>query len=236
MTSRLRPTIARLAALPFDAHPGEKWVYGYGTDILGALVERVSGQSLEMFLSARIFAPLAMRDTHFYLPDSKAGRLTTVYSAGFRRTVDEGARYGRDDQSRGVSERPAQELLGRRRAALNGQRLRPVPPDAPQRGRTRRQADPQPAIREVDDRLAYRGIEFNPGQGFGLGFGVVQDVGERGLPGSVGEFGWGGAYHSTYWVDPAEKLVVVYMTQLLPAGTLDDQAKLRALVYQAIVD
>jgi CubicO group peptidase (beta-lactamase class C family) len=80
------------------------------------------------------------------------------------------------------------------------------------------------------------GITFRPGQGFGLGFSVVQDVGERGEPGSVGEFGWGGAYHSTYWVDPAEHLVVVYMTQVLPSGTLDDQAKLRALVYQAIVD
>jgi CubicO group peptidase (beta-lactamase class C family) len=64
---------------------------------------------------------------------------------------------------------------------------------------------------------------------------VVKDVGERGLPGSVGEFSWGGAYHSTYWVDPAEELVVVYMTQLIPAGSLDDHAKLRALVYQAIV-
>ena len=80
------------------------------------------------------------------------------------------------------------------------------------------------------------GIEFRPGQGFGLGFAVVEDVGARGQPGSLGEYGWGGAYHSTYWVDPAEQLVVVYMTQVIPSGTLDDQNKLRALVYQAIVD
>ena len=81
-------------------------------------------------------------------------------------------------------------------------------------------------------------IPFRPGQGqgFGLGFSVVTDLGARGLPGSVGEYGWGGAYHSTYWVDPQEELVVVYLTQLIPAGGLDDQGKLRALVYQALVD
>jgi CubicO group peptidase (beta-lactamase class C family) len=78
--------------------------------------------------------------------------------------------------------------------------------------------------------------ELSPGVGFGLGFSVVEDLGKRGQPGSVGEFGWGGADHSTYWVDPQEELVVVYFTQLLPAGNIDDHAKLRALVYQAIVD
>jgi CubicO group peptidase (beta-lactamase class C family) len=79
-------------------------------------------------------------------------------------------------------------------------------------------------------------LETEPGRGFGLGFSVVKDVGLRGIPGSVGEFGWGGAYHSTYWVDPKEQLVVVYFTQLLPNAGLDDHAKLRALLYQAIVD
>ena len=77
---------------------------------------------------------------------------------------------------------------------------------------------------------------FRAGQGFGLGFSIVENVGARGLPGSKGEYGWGGAYHSTYWVDPTEELVVVYLTQLIPAGGLDDQGRLRALIYQAIVD
>jgi len=75
-----------------------------------------------------------------------------------------------------------------------------------------------------------------PGTGFGLGFQVVEDLGARGEPGSVGEYGWGGAYHSAYWVDPVEDLVVVYFSQLIPANGLDDQARLRALVYQAIMD
>jgi CubicO group peptidase (beta-lactamase class C family) len=65
---------------------------------------------------------------------------------------------------------------------------------------------------------------------------VLEDVGARGTPGSVGELGWGGAYHSTYWIDPREALVVVHLTQLNPAGDVDDQRKLRTLVYQAIID
>ena len=79
-------------------------------------------------------------------------------------------------------------------------------------------------------------IDMHDGTGFGLGFSVVKDLGRRGVPGSVGEYGWGGAYHSEYWVDPHEQLVVVYFTQLIPAGDLDDHSRLRALVYQAIVD
>ena len=74
-------TVARMAALPFDAHPGERWVYGYNTDILGAVVERVSGQPLDVFLREAILEPLEMTDTHFYLPPTKADRLATVYSA-----------------------------------------------------------------------------------------------------------------------------------------------------------
>ena len=79
-------------------------------------------------------------------------------------------------------------------------------------------------------------ISFRPGQGFGLGFSVVTDLGARGVLGSLGEFGWAGAYHSTYWVDPEEELVAVYLTQLIPAIDMDDQNKFRALLYQAIID
>ena len=74
------------------------------------------------------------------------------------------------------------------------------------------------------------------GGGFGLGFGITEEIGWNGLPGSPGAYTWGGAYHSTYWVDPAEELVVSYMTQVIPAQGLDDHQRLRALVYQALVD
>jgi CubicO group peptidase (beta-lactamase class C family) len=79
-------------------------------------------------------------------------------------------------------------------------------------------------------------VDYNAGQGFGLGFSVLEELGTRGSLGSEGEFGWGGAYHTTYWVDPREELIVVHLTQLVPAGNVDDQAKVRNLVYQAIVD
>lgn len=81
-----------------------------------------------------------------------------------------------------------------------------------------------------------RTIPYNPGQEFGLGFSIVKDVGAYGSPSSAGEFSWGGAYHSTYWVDPKEQLVVVYFTQMIPATGLDDFGKLRAMVYASIVD
>jgi CubicO group peptidase (beta-lactamase class C family) len=91
-------TIARLAKLPFDAQPGEQWVYGYGTDILGALIERVSGETLDGFLRARILTPLGMNDTHFYLPESKRDRFAVVYSSkdsgGLERAADPGGMVG----------------------------------------------------------------------------------------------------------------------------------------------
>ncbi len=86
-------------------------------------------------------------------------------------------------------------------------------------------------VNHIGERFAW-----DRGTGFGLGFSVLEDVGLRGSVGSVGEYGWGGAYHSSYWVDPAQELVVVYLTQVIPAAGLDDHAKLRALIYAAIID
>ena len=228
-------TIKRMAALPFDAHPGEKWVYGYNTDILGAVVERVSGQSLDDFLHETILEPLGMSDTHFYLPPGKADRLTTVYSAtptGLKRAPDPGLGVGQGHYLKGprVSFSGGAGLLSTAdnyarflQMMLNGGTL-----DG------RRVLSRKTVELMTADHL--RGIEFTAGQGFGLGFSVVTDVGARGLPGTVGEFGWGGAYHSTYWVDPEEGLVVVYLTQLIPAREIDDHGKVRALIYQALMD
>ena len=229
-------TVARMAALPFDAQPGEKWNYGYSTDILGALVERVSGQTLEEFLRARVFEPLGMKDTHFYLPESKADRFAVVYSAkesgGLERAPEPGGMVGQGAYVKGPRKSfsggagllsTANDYARVLSMLLNGGEL-----DG------RRLLSRKSVELMTADHLA--GVPYREGLGFGLGFEVVKDLGARGKPGSVGEFGWGGAYHSTYWVDPKEQLVVVYFTQLIPARGLDDQDKLRALVYQAIVD
>jgi CubicO group peptidase (beta-lactamase class C family) len=229
-------TVARMAALPFDAQPGERWVYGYSSDILGALVERASGQSLDEFLRARIFDPLGMKDTHFYLPESKAERFAVVYSAkeagGLERAAEPGGMVGQGAYVKGPRKSfsggagllsTANDYARFLSMLLNGGEL-----DG------RRLLGRKSVELMTVDHL--NGVSYREGQGFGLGFTVVKDLGSRGQPGSVGEYGWGGAYHSTYWVDPKEQLVVVYFTQLIPARGLDDHDKLRALVYQAIVD
>ena len=229
-------SVARIAALPFDAQPGDRFVYGYSTDILGALVERVSGQPLDEFLRARVLDPLGMVDTHFYPPEANRDRVATVYSATAAGTVERAPTPGHMVGQGAYLEGPRRSfsagagLLSTARdygrflqmllngGVLNGHRVL-----------SRKTVELM-----TTDHLD--GLTFRPGQGFGLGFSVVEDLGARGLPGSMGEFGWGGAYHSTYWVDPAEELVVVYLTQLIPARGLDDHGKLRALIYQAIVD
>jgi CubicO group peptidase (beta-lactamase class C family) len=229
-------TVARMAALPFDAQPGEKWIYGYSTDILGAVVERASGQTLDEFLRARIFEPLGMKDTHFYLPESKAERFAVVYSAkesgGLERAPEPGGMVGQGAYLKGPRKSfsggagllsTANDYARFLSMLLNGGEL-----DG-KRLLSRKSVE----LMTVDH---LDGKPFRDGQGFGLGFSVVKDLGARGQSGSVGEYGWGGAYHSTYWVDPKEQLVVVYFTQLIPARGLDDHDKLRALVYQAIVD
>ena len=228
-------TLARMASLPFSAHPGERFVYGYNTDILGAVLERVSGQPLDSFLREAILEPLGMEDTHFYLPPNKVGRLATVYSAtdsGLKRAPEPGLGIGQGHYVKGprVSFSGGAGLLSTAKdyarflqMMLNGGSL-----DG-RRVLSRKSVE----LMTVDH---LNGIPFRAGQGFGLGFSVVTDLGARGQPGSLGEFGWGGAYHSTYWVDPQEGLVVVYLTQLIPANGLGEHSKLRALVYQALTD
>jgi CubicO group peptidase (beta-lactamase class C family) len=175
-----------------------------------------------------------MNDTYFYVPESKKDRVATVYSLGatgrIQRTPDQG---GMVSQGSYVS--------GPRRSFSGGAGLVSTARDYARFLQMMLNGGELDGVRllsratvELMTSNHLRGIAFNDGQGFGLGFSVVTDVGARGTPGSIGEFGWGGAYHSTYWVDPKEQLVVVYLTQLIPAGDIDDQAKVRALVYAAL--
>jgi len=229
-------TVTRMAALPFDAQPGEKYIYGYNTDILGVVVERASGQSLDEYLRTRIFEPLKMRDTHFYLPPAKADRLATVYSATPNGKIERAPTTGTMVSQGAYVEGPRKSFSGGAgivSTAGDYARFLQMMLTGGELEGARILGRKTVELMTVDHIGA---LETEAGRGFGLGFSVVKDVGLRGIPGSVGEYGWGGAYHSTYWVDPREQLVVVYFTQLLPANNLDDHAKLRALVYQAIVD
>ena len=241
----IRETVRRMAALPFDAQPGARWIYGYATDILGAVVEVASGASLNEFLRTRIFEPLGMADTHFYLPPEKEDRLAVVYAAGeggLSRAPDPGGMVGQGAYLEGPRASfsggagllsTASDYARFLQAMLNGGELdgaRVLSPKSVELMTVDHLGGL--LVRNATETGTLFGRER--GVGFGLGFRVVNDLGARGAPGSAGEYGWGGAYHSSYWVDPVEELVVVYLAQLVPAGVLDDHARFRALVYQAI--
>ena len=229
-------TVERMGNLPMDAQPGESFIYGYATDILGVVIERASGMPLDEFLRVEILEPLGMVDTHFFVPPDKAERLTVVYSvtedSGMERAPDPGHMVGQ-----------GMYLEGPRKSFSGGAGLVSTPGDyarfleALRRGGTldgARILSPKTVELMTVDHVhdAWQG----DGGGFGLGFGITEEIGWNGLPGTPGAYAWGGAYHSTYWVDPVEELVVSYMTQVIPAQGLDDHQRLRALIYQALVD
>lgn len=226
--------VSRMASLPMNAQPGSAFVYGYNTDILGVVVEKVSGRSLADFLRAEIFEPLGMDDTYFFVPPDDGDRLTAVYGSGDGELVRAPAT--------GTMASQGHYLEGPRVATSGGAGLVSTAADyarflqmmlnGGELGDARILA-PATVRLMTSDHL--RGLQLGPGEGFGLGFYVIEDVGARGLPGSRGEFGWGGAYHSSYWVDPVAGLVFVYLTQINPAGPIDDHAVLRAMVYAALV-
>jgi CubicO group peptidase (beta-lactamase class C family) len=230
--------VDRLAALPMDAQPGEKYVYGYNTDILGVVVEKVSGMTLADFFQKRITGPLGMGDTQFYLPPAERARLTAVYAAKddgrIERAPDGMPGQGhyvdgpRQAYSGGAGLLSTASDYGRFLSMLlNGGEIEGV-----------RLLSPKTVELMTTNHVGTLFAEAwpgNDGMGFGLGFDVIEDPGASGRYGSPGAFGWGGAYHTTYWVDPEEKLVALLMVQLLPAGESDLQRKFRTLVYQSIV-
>ena len=238
----IRETVRRIAALPQNSQPGENFVYGYNTDILGAVIEIVSGQPLDQFLSENILNPLHMHDTYFYVPEDKVERIATVYSlkgdkitrAADPGQLENGSHIGQGQYTSG----PRKSFAGGAglvSTAQNYGRFLQMVLNGGELNGTRILGRKSIELM-TQNHIGAISLLGQSGVGFGLGFQVVTDLGEFGQMGTLGEFGWGGAYHSTYWIDPKEKLVVVYLTQLIPANDIDDAAKLRSLIYQAIVD
>jgi CubicO group peptidase (beta-lactamase class C family) len=228
-TMPIGDVIKNLATLPFDAQPGEKFIYGYNTDILGYVVEVASGLSLADFVARKIAPPLGMVDTHFFLPESKVARFTPVYGAEEKGGLKliENARdnfYVKGPRlcyAGGAGLLASAEDYARfLQMLLNGGELQGVRLLSP---------------KTVELMIADHAGTLYKEQAFGLGFWITDRLGQNGQPGTVGAFGWGGAYYTTYWVDPVEKMVCVLMTQLLPAGKIDMQAKFKTMVYQAVV-
>jgi CubicO group peptidase (beta-lactamase class C family) len=225
--------IDKLAALPFAAQPGERWVYGYNTDILGNVIERVSGQTLADFIDARIAGPLKMVDTSFFLPAGKESRLAAVYGVGADGTI-----------ARGEDGHPGQGayIHGPRVAFSGGAGLLSTAQDYARFMQMMLNGGELEGVRLLSPTTVklmtsnHVGTLYQNGAlGWGLGFEVVEQTGRAPRYGAAGEFSWSGAYHTTYWADPAEKLVVVFMSQLLPAGQAGLTSRVRTLVNQAIV-
>jgi CubicO group peptidase (beta-lactamase class C family) len=224
--------IEKLASLPFDQQPGEAYVYGYNTDILGHVVEKASGLSLDEFFRTRIFTPLKMHDTHFFLPVEKRDRFAVNYATWpdgtFVRADDKGRHQGAYVDGPRAAFSGGAGLLSTAndyarflQMLLNGGELEGA-----------RILSPKSVALMTSNHV---GSLYQQGNfGFGLGFEITEHLGRSGRPGSVGEYGWGGAYGTKYWVDPEEKLVVVFMTQLMPAVRVDMQERIRALLYGAI--
>lgn len=226
--------IADLTTLPLEFSPGDRWNYSVSTDVLGVVVERLAGQDLEGVFRDRIFAPLGMVDTGFVLPDAKADRMTDAWrlnETGVREIADLGARSGWRREGRfysgggglvsGVADyhRFARMLL--RGGELDGVRL--LQPDtvaAMRRNHLPGGGDLASLSSALFSEADYQGV------GFGLGFAM-------GL--KQGEYYWGGLFSTYFWIDPVERLIGIFMTQLLPSSAYPVRAQLRAGVADALV-
>jgi CubicO group peptidase (beta-lactamase class C family) len=221
----------RLGTLPFVAQPGEAYVYGYNTDVLGCVVERVSGQTLDQYFKARIIDPLGMTDTFFYVPGNKRDRLAAVYASVEGKAVRapegskgqghyiEGPRRGFSGGAGLVSTaRDYARFLEmiRRNGEIDGKRL----------------LSPRSVALMRTNQVGQ--LHSPDGLGFGYGFQTVERYGANGME-TPGSFGWGGAYGSTYRVDPKEGLVTVLMIQLMPNQS-DVRERFASMVYQALLE
>jgi CubicO group peptidase (beta-lactamase class C family) len=223
----------RLATLPFVSQPGEAFVYGYNTDILGCVVERVAGAPLDEVIRSRITGPLGMKDTEFYLRPANRGRLTAVYASGPDMKITRAP-----DGPKGQGD----YVDGPRRSFSGGAGLLSTARDYARFLEMLRNGGVLDGVRILSPKTValmttnQTGTLYSQtGQGFGLGFSVLEQPGADGRIESVGTFGWGGAYGSNYEVDPKERLVLVFMIQLLPSRSGVPQ-QFPTLVYQALVE
>ena len=225
-------TMERLGSLPFTAQPGESYVYGYNTDILGCVIERASGMPLDRFLAQRITGPLRMQDTQFYLPPADRQRLAAVYASG-----PDGLITRAPDGARGQGH----YVDGPRKSFAGGAGLLSTAKDYGRFLEMIRNGGALDGARILSPRSValmttnqVGTLHSATGLGFGLGFETTDRYGAAGLA-SVGSYGWGGAYGSSYRVDPDARMVMLLMIQLLPSAS-DITAKFPTLVYQALMD
>ncbi|MEM1249230.1 MAG: serine hydrolase domain-containing protein [Acidobacteriota bacterium] len=246
MNPNLEDFVAKLGKIPLQYDPGTRWHYSVATDVLGRLVEVVSGKNFEEFLDERIFTPLAMDDTSFTVPKNKTDRFAVLYapkgtqesenaflsrnqskelvpSGEFaNRNFQEGATF---QSGGGGLVSTASDYMRFSQMLLNGGALEG------QRILSTKSVEHMSRNHLGDIPMGFG----RTGTGFGLGFGVVLDVGVAGELGSDGEYNWGGAAGTRFWIDPEEEIIGVFMVQSLPHQTTLG-AEFKTLTYQALID
>ena len=228
--------IAKLVKVPLNYQPGEDWQYSVATDVVGHLVEIISGQTLDEFFAQHIFVPLQMTDTHFYMDADKADRLTAQYTPGEDNKItlqDPGSEKSRwitgpktlFRGAGGLASTP-RDYLRFQQMMLNGGELDDV-----------RLLAPSTVSLMLENHTGDLSLWLpGPGMGFGLGYGVVVDRGAAATPLSEGSGYWGGAYCTLSWIDPEQELVGVLMTQVRPYTHINIRQDFQVLTYQAILD
>jgi CubicO group peptidase (beta-lactamase class C family) len=251
----LQSMIDDLAKMPLEFSPGEAWNYSVSTDVIGYLIGKISGKPFEQFLKERIFEPLDMNDTDFFVPAGKAHRLAACYSADpqggmtFHAADRKGGLTLQDDPTKssflsppsfisgggGLCSTPA-DYLTFCRALLNGGELGGVRLIGPKTlalmtsNHLPGGLDLPAMSRSLFSEATYNGL------GFGLGFAVTMDPAQTLIAGSPGEFNWGGAATTSFFIDPAEELITIFMTQVIPSTAYPLRRELRTMVYAAITD
>lgn len=230
--------VRALAGLPLLFPPGERFEYSLSIDVVGRLIEAVSGKPLDQFLGERVFTPLAMNDTEFFLPEEKVPRLATAYTwydgKGLNRFPDKPISEGNFVYSADYPYRGPKKLFSGGgglcstasdyarfcQMMLNGGKLDGV-----------RLLSRKTVELMTHDQLG----KIGPDQAFGLGFGIAGKGPLREL-GSPGTYSWGGFFYTSFFIDPKEELIGIFMAQLHPAGDLSLDRLVGVLTYQSIVD
>ncbi len=232
-------SVKALAGQPLLFQPGERWEYSLSVDVLGRLVEVVSGQPLDEFFRTRIFEPLGMKDTYFYLPADKVPRLATAYTyddaKGLSRFPDTPLHEGTLEYSADYPYRGPRKLFsggaGLTSTAMDYARFCQMMVNGGRLGNVRLLSRKSVELM-TEDHLG--GVKIGGDLGFGLGFGISGAQGTLSELGTPGEFSWGGFFFTSFSIDPKEDLIVIFMAQLHPTGGLGLDREVHALAYQAL--
>jgi CubicO group peptidase (beta-lactamase class C family) len=254
-TGSLQSMVNDLAKTPLEFSPGEAWNYSVSADVIGYLIGKISGMPFEQFLQERIFDPLGMPDTRFFVSADKAHRFAACYNAdpgglmSFHAAEKKGGLTLQDDPATSsFLKKPsfvsgggglcstAADYLTFCRALLNGGELGGVRLIGP-KTLALMTTNHLPGGRDLPEmsRSMFAEATYN-GIGFGLGFSVTMDPAKTLIPGSPGEYAWGGAATTSFWIDPREELIAIFMTQVLPSSAYPVRRELRTMIYSAITD